>query len=616
MILIETFRDFWLLLDRKGRAIAGLLVVLLAISGALEIAGMLFLFGYIAALGGVDSANRLQEIAGIYQYFAGGLDGVQFALVAGAVLVAVFAIKNGLWLLSSFAVLRFALKRYEKVATDLFDGFQELPLDYMRSEGTFAPVQILNRVLSVFRNAFAPLLQAGADIAVVLAMLAALVIVIDPVLVISSAIVIGVTALAFLGLTRRLSNSLGERMDTAQLMLRKVTNEALRGLIDVRLTSSQKIMRSRFGRVAGEFALADRRIRGLEMIPRSLNEMVLAIGIAFAASWFAADEAGLAGSLPELAILGFAGLRITSAMSRLTRLIQKMQVTGELRRLMMSSIRKSAPQLLQGDKAETAQRESYRSIDLPLPEGASQHLSDGVTVKNVSFTYPEEQRRAIDGVSLEIKAGSFTALCGESGGGKSTLALIMMGLLRPQEGSVECDDWDIFRHPTAWHSQIGYVGQFPFLSARTVRENVGFGLPIGQIDDDAVWRALEAASLADFFRDHARGLDAYLGQDGASLSGGQRQRVAIARALYRDPAVLVFDEATAALDTVTEREVAQAIARLRGDRTIIAIAHRLSTIESADAIHLLEGGKIAASGTYDELLGASDRFRKLAGMDE
>jgi len=99
------------------------------------------------------------------------------------------------------------------------------------------------------------------------------------------------------------------------------------------------------------------------------------------------------------------------------------------------------------------------------------------------------------------------------------------------------------------------------------------------------------------------------------LSGGQRQRVAIARALYRDPAVLVFDEATAALDTVTEREVSSAIANLRGDRTIIAIAHRLTTIKVADTIHLVDRGTIAASGTYRELIESSEQFRKLSGAD-
>ncbi|HSG35520.1 MAG TPA: ATP-binding cassette domain-containing protein, partial [Sphingomonadaceae bacterium] len=259
-------------------------------------------------------------------------------------------------------------------------------------------------------------------------------------------------------------------------------------------------------------------------------------------------------------------------------------------------------------------READRDLDLPLPAGASPTLADAIRLEGVSFTYPEAASAAIDNVSLAIPAGSFTAFCGPSGGGKSTLALIIMGLLRPQAGTVTCDGWEIQRHLSAWHSQIGYVGQSPFISGRSVRENVALGLRPEEIDDEAVWQALEAAAIADFFRGKPRRLETPLGEEGGLLSGGQRQRVAIARALYRHPAVLVFDEATAALDTATEREVSEAIARLRGDRTVIAIAHRLTTIEAADTIHLVEGGRIVASGRYEELLGDNEKFRDLAGV--
>ena len=614
MIFFETLRDLVRLLDTRGRLIALVLVGMLALSGALEIAGLFFLFGYLASLGGATGSISSGFVNGIYEAAAGGLEGAPFALAAGAVLVAVFLAKNTLWLLSTFALLRFSMKRYEYVSGAIFDGYQEMPLELMRARGTNEPEQVISSVLTVFQIGFTPLLQAAADIAVILAMLVALTIVVDFNLVIGSGVVLGTTALVFLSLTRRLSHSLGQRLTDARLNLSIVVGEALRGLLDVRLAGRQDVMQRRFGEVAGEFALADRRIGALELIPRALNELVLATGIVMAAAWFATGEGGLAGALPTLAVLGFAGLRITAATARLTQLLQLIRQAKPPRDRMMAAIERAAPQILSDKKHDQTERETYRAEDLPLPDGASPTLSNEISVKDVTFTYPGAQEAALKSISVPVQAGEFVALCGPSGGGKSTLSLVMMGLLKPQSGVVECDGWDIHRHISAWHRQIGHVGQTPFIIPRTLRENVALGLPPHEIDDDAVWKALEQAALGDFFRESEKGLDTVLGEQGALLSGGQRQRVAIARALYHDPAVLVFDEATAALDTATEREISRAISELTGEKTIIAIAHRLTTIENADTIHLVERGEITASGTYEELC-KNPVFGALAGKE-
>jgi ABC-type bacteriocin/lantibiotic exporter with double-glycine peptidase domain len=187
--------------------------------------------------------------------------------------------------------------------------------------------------------------------------------------------------------------------------------------------------------------------------------------------------------------------------------------------------------------------------------------------------------------------------------------------MKPQTGSILCDGWSVFEHIRKWHANIGYVGQALYIAGRSVRENVAFGCPPEQIDDDKVWRALELASAADFVRALPGGLRTDLREAGSILSGGQRQRIVIARALYKDPDVLFFDEATAALDNVTEQEITNAITRLSGEKTVICVAHRLSTIRGSDTIYMVEGGSVVASGSYDELLATSDGFRAMAQAD-
>jgi ATP-binding cassette subfamily C protein len=156
------------------------------------------------------------------------------------------------------------------------------------------------------------------------------------------------------------------------------------------------------------------------------------------------------------------------------------------------------------------------------------------------------------------------------------------------------------------------IPQAIYLLDDTIRRNVAFGVPDKEIDDGQVVAALAGAKLEEFVRQLPGGLDATIGEGGARLSGGQRQRLGIARALYRDPAFLVLDEATSALDAETEREVTKTVLGLRGARTVVVIAHRLSTVKDCDRLFFLAGGRVAAEGTFDELLASSAEFRRMA----
>lgn len=219
-------------------------------------------------------------------------------------------------------------------------------------------------------------------------------------------------------------------------------------------------------------------------------------------------------------------------------------------------------------------------------------FEDKIELQDISFSYNEQSLRVLDHVNFTIKKGESVAFIGASGGGKTTLADNILGLLEPIEGVISVDGEDIRNNMWGWRKKVGYIPQFIYLTDDTIRNNVAFGIDEKDIDEKEVWKALRDAQLEEFVLGLKDGLETKVGERGTRLSGGQRQRIGIARALYRNPEVLVFDEATSALDNETEKEVMDAIEQLQGMKTMIIIAHRLSTIEHCDSVYRVENGRI------------------------
>jgi ATP-binding cassette subfamily B protein len=240
-----------------------------------------------------------------------------------------------------------------------------------------------------------------------------------------------------------------------------------------------------------------------------------------------------------------------------------------------------------------------------------------VELDRVRFAYrPGEP--VLNNLSFVAEPGKVTALVGPSGGGKSTILNLILRLYEPQSGAITIDRQNISSvSRRSLRNQIAYVGQDVFLFHATVRENIAFGKP-GAPESEIVLAA-QAAHAHDFIMSFPSGYDTPVGEHGLQLSGGQRQRIAVARALIKDAPLILLDEATASLDSESERQVQDAIAHLCQSRTTIAIAHRLHTVAHADCIHVIEGGALVESGRHEELLRKGGRyasFYRLALMEQ
>lgn len=237
-----------------------------------------------------------------------------------------------------------------------------------------------------------------------------------------------------------------------------------------------------------------------------------------------------------------------------------------------------------------------------------------IVLNNVTYSYPGNIVPTISEASLEVKPGEVIALVGPSGSGKSTLIDIMLGILKPNSGTVKISGVSPLQAINTWPGAISYVPQETGITSDSIKGNVAMGFPVREQIDPVIIEAIRIAQLESVLYENNLSLESDVGEAGSKLSGGQKQRLGIARALYLKPKLIVLDEATSSLDGQTESDLSEAIYNLRGQVTVVLIAHRLSTVKKSDKIIYIEGGKILTIGSFEEVKSRIPNFQTQATL--
>lgn len=580
---LGTAPKIWALLTRVERGRAALLLVLMLIGMGLETLGIGFVIPTIALLAQPDYAERFPALQPVLAAFG---NPTHKTLVVGAMigLAALYFLKV---LFLAFLVWReahFAFAVQARLSQCLYAVYLHQPYTFHLQRNSAQLLRNVTGEVNIYRaSVMIPGLLLLTE-ALVLLGLSALLVIVEPVGALIVASVLGLAAWGFHRLTRTRIARWGVARQYHEGLRIQHLQQGLGGVKETKLLGREAEFLEQYRRHNAQSARVGQLQFTLQQFPRLWLELLAVAGLAaLVLTIVVAQGRPAAAVLPTLGLFAAAAFRIMPSVYRVLSSVQ--------------SLRYGLPVI------DTLYEELNRGIPPAVAKGGiAAPFREAVEFDKVRFKYPATSAPTLNELSLVVRCGESVGFIGASGAGKSTLVDVLLGLLTPDSGQVRVDGRDIRENLRNWQCQIGYVPQSIFLTDDTLRRNVAFGLAQEQIDEAAVWRALRAAQLEEFVHSLPDGLEAMVGERGIRLSGGQRQRIGIARALYHDPAVLVLDEATSSLDTVTERGVMEAVRALRGAKTIIIVAHRLSTVEHCDRLYRVARGRVVAEGTPAMLL--------------
>jgi ATP-binding cassette subfamily C protein len=574
------------------------LLPLIVLAGFVETMATGLVYGLIKIAGDPSYVTQVPPLA--WAFGALGVSGPRaITLVYGLFLAAFFLVRSALLALVAHAQSGAVAFTIAGLSTRLLDAYLGAPfalhLRHSASELAHDATAAVERAVDF---GLGGTLAITSEVLVSLG-LAAFLLVASPVVTLVTAATLTALVWLSLRLTKRSSRRWGKLREEQGRRALKDIQQMLGGLREILVAGRERVFRDAYFEAESGLARTKRTHSTLIALPRIAIETIFVACVVLVVSLLMLRRGSATDLVPLLGIYAYAGFRFIPSANRLLLHIDGLRSIGPTVDRVQALL----------DLFEGAHRPADDAPAAPV------RFERALAMRDVAFAY-EGGAPVFSGVDVVIERGQSIGIVGPTGSGKSTLVDLLLGLLDPTQGRVTIDDVDLRQVRRAWQRRIGYVPQAAFLFDDTIARNVALGVPDAAIDRARLDEALRMAQLADFVATLPDGVETRLMERGLRLSGGQRQRIAIARALYLQPDLLVFDEATAALDNATEREVTRAIESLRGEKTLVVIAHRLSTVQRCDALIFLADGKVRAVGPYDQLVAESPEFRAMAALPE
>jgi len=591
-----------LLLDRKDRFRLFLVLIVNTMLAFLDLVGValigvasaILIRGLQAQQAG-DQVSRFLELLNL-----DGLPQQTLLILLGGTAVFFFILKTILSVYFLRRVLRYMSIRNAQISSSLVSKMLNQPVEKISSKSI--QYQIYNVTRGVERlvgDVVTSLVVIASDLVLLLVILTGLMLV-DPITSVGTFFVFtGIAFLLYFLLHKRVA-LLNSKFAYQSIYFNQKVSEGINSFRDLFIKGGREFYVNEMSKSKMQIAGYDAEIKFIPNISKYTIEISVILGIALIAGiQFYLFDSNRA--IAVISVFLAASTRIAPAVIRLQQnIIQvKSGLAGAQPTFDLIEELKGVKEL---ERVETLISTSHTDF------------SPRVKLSNLKFAYSEAVDEAIKDVSLEVSEGKFIAFVGPSGGGKSTLIDLILGLLPPSSGSISISGLTPVDAIKKWPGSIGYVPQDVFIENSTVKENICLGFNLDSVSDDLVWQALQLADLSDFVKGLEGQLSYRISDAGKNLSGGQRQRLGIARALLTKPRIVIFDEATSALDAETENRVAESILKLTGECTIIFIAHRLSVVRSADMIYYIDKGKIVNQGRFDELRAVNADFNNQANF--
>jgi ATP-binding cassette, subfamily B, bacterial PglK len=558
----------------------------------MQAVGVASIMPFIAVVADPGLVETNEPLRRVYERFA--FDGVSdFLVFLGVAAMLVLVVTNVLVAVNAWLTFRVCHLGEHDLARRLLATYLRSPWQLLLQRNS---AELLKMLVSEIDRVVIGTLMAGigvfADL-VTTVFIVALLVWIHPLVTIATLAVLGVAYGVIYALVIPRVVRLGREFPALNTETYRNASEALSAAREIRVAGCEAHFVERYSRPLLRLSRNSVRYATLDIIPAQALELIAFGGLIAAAVYMIGSQADAASIVPTIAMFGFAAYRLIPALKDLFDGLEAIRYNM------------------------VALDPLWRDYTMPVEDArvadpGSMALRESVRLEGVAFSYPGGRQETLAGIDLEIAAGSAVCLAGPTGAGKSTTVDVLLGLLQPACGRVLVDGRELLPASLRdWQSRIGYVPQSVFLFDDTIASNIALGVDAADIDQGRLERAARIAGIHDFIAGELpEGYATLVGERGASLSGGQRQRIGIARALYRDPPVLVMDEATNELDVLTETRILRALREL-GGRTLVFVSHRSTVAAACDAVAVLEAGRVVATGSFAELTAPGSRFRSL-----